>query len=97
MHGKDNIKEEVWIDKEFMINEVEEHLKKNIVELEKLFNDGLGLDLSFMLSKRNLHHALKDEGKENKNFWLNCISKKSKAIHSNIIENGLNFSDTIYK
>lgn len=68
-----------------MIHEVEEHLKKNIVELEKLFNDGLGLDLSFMLSKRNLHHPTKDGEKEKKNFWMNCISKKSKGIHSNIV------------
>jgi hypothetical protein len=33
MHGKDKITEEVWIGKEHMINEVENHLKKNIVEL----------------------------------------------------------------
>lgn len=58
MHGKDPVKEEVWIDRGLMVHEIEDHLKKNIIELEKLFIDGLGLDLSFMLSKRNLHHQI---------------------------------------
>lgn len=48
----------MWIDKDVLVHDVEEHMQKNIVELEKLFVDGLGLDLSFMLSRRNLHHPI---------------------------------------
>ena len=31
MNGRDKIKEEVWIDKGVMVQQIEEHLKKNIV------------------------------------------------------------------
>lgn len=97
MHGKDKIKEEVWIDKEVLVHDVEEHMQKNIVELEKLFVDGLGLDLSFMLSRRNLHHPIIAGEKIKKNEWLNCITNKSKGIHSNIIQNDISLADTIHQ
>jgi hypothetical protein len=48
------------VNRGYLVDEVEEHMKKNIVELEKLVGDGLNLDVSYVLSKRNLHHEIKN-------------------------------------
>lgn len=47
-------------------------LKSNILEVEKLIETGLGLPVSFKISKFNV----------SSDSWLKSLAKKRKAIHS---------------
>ena len=54
-----------------------ELLGKNIVEVEKLFENGFNLPVGFLISSKNI-------GNEQ---WVTSLAKKRKAIHSGIFEN----------
>jgi hypothetical protein len=86
------------VSKKKVLEAIQNNLNKNILELEKLLVDGLSLDVSYMISNRNLYEDFQRNDKKEllKNVWLECITKKSKSIHSNIIENGMNFEETVY-
>lgn len=50
-------------------------LKANILEVEKLIETGLGLPVSYKISKDNV-------GSEN---WIKSLAKRRKAIHSGML------------
>ena len=62
-----------------------EYIQKNMVEIEKLMEDGLGLNISYMISKKSYNLD-----------WIQLIKKKRKAIHSNILEIGQKFEEVVY-